>query len=75
LEAKFDDIGGPKTEPHVPVGCAWAANTPFQWTKQVASHFGGTRNGVVVHWPNGIREKKGLQSASTPHCGPTRWLG
>ena len=44
LEAKFDEIGGPKTEPHVPVGWAWAANTPFQWTKQVASHFGGTRN-------------------------------
>ena len=62
LEAKFDDIGGPKTEPHVPVGWAWAANTPFQWTKQVASHFGGTRNGVVVHWPKGIRDKKGLRT-------------
>jgi arylsulfatase len=62
LEAKFDEIGGPKTEPHVPVGWAWAANTPFQWTKQVASHFGGTRNGVVVHWPKGIRETKGLRT-------------
>jgi arylsulfatase A-like enzyme len=62
LEAKFDEIGGPKTEPHVPVGWAWAANTPFQWTKQVASHFGGTRNGVVVHWPKGIRETKGVRT-------------
>ena len=62
LEAKFDEIGGPKTEPHVPVGWAWAANTPFQWTKQVASHFGGTRNAVVVHWPKGIREKNGLRT-------------
>jgi arylsulfatase A-like enzyme len=62
LEAKFDEIGGPNTEPHVPVGWAWAANTPFQWTKQVASHFGGTRNGVVVHWPKSIREQKGLRT-------------
>ena len=38
LEAKFDEIGGPRTDPHVPVGWAWAANTPFQWAKQVASH-------------------------------------
>jgi len=38
-------------------GWAWAGNTPFQWTKQVASHFGGTRNGMVLHWPNGIKGK------------------
>jgi len=38
-----------------PVGWAWAMATPLQWTKQVASHFGGTRNPMVVHWPNGIR--------------------
>jgi arylsulfatase len=62
LEAAFDEIGGPKTEPHVPVGWAWAANTPFQWTKQVASHFGGVRNPMVVHWPKGIREKGGLRT-------------
>jgi len=61
LEAKFDEIGGPATEPHVPVGWAWAAATPFKWTKQVASHFGGTRNPVVVHWPKGIRSKDGLR--------------
>ena len=40
-------------------------NTPFQWTKQVASHWGGTRNGTIVHWPNGIEEKGGLRSQFT----------
>jgi arylsulfatase len=54
---RLDEIGGPTSEPHVPVGWAWAMNSPFQWTKQVASHFGGTRNPLVVHWPKGIRAK------------------
>jgi arylsulfatase len=54
---RIDEIGGPTSEPHVPVGWAWAMNAPFQWTKQVASHFGGTRNPMVVHWPKGIRAK------------------
>jgi arylsulfatase len=54
---RIDDIGGPTSEPHVPVGWAWAMDTPFQWTKQVASHFGGTRNPMVVHWPKGIKAK------------------
>lgn len=54
---RIDEIGGPLSEPHVPVGWAWAMDAPFQWTKQVASHFGGTRNPVVVHWPRGIRAK------------------
>lgn len=40
----LDKLGGPETEPHYPVGRAWAGNTPFQWVKQVASHLGGTRN-------------------------------
>jgi arylsulfatase len=53
----IDEIGGPTSEPHVPVGWAWAMNAPFQWTKQVASHFGGTRNPLVVHWPKGIKAK------------------
>ena len=48
--------------PHVSVGWAWATNTPFQWTKQVASHFGGTRNALVVHWPTGICDKYGLRT-------------
>jgi arylsulfatase len=54
---RIDEIGGPSSEPHVPVGWAWAMNAPFQWTKQVASHFGGTRNPMVVHWPQGIKAK------------------
>jgi arylsulfatase A-like enzyme len=62
LEAKFDEIGGPMTEPHVPVGWAWAADTPFQWTKQVSSHFGGTRNPLIVRWPKGIRAKGELRT-------------
>ncbi len=62
LEAKFEEIGGPETEPHVPSAWAWAADTPFQWTKQVASHFGGTRNGLVVHWPRGIAARGEMRS-------------
>ena len=62
LLAKFDDIGGPGTEPHIPVGWALAANTPFQWTKQIASHFGGTRNPMVISWPKRITDKGGLRS-------------
>jgi arylsulfatase len=62
LEAKFEEIGGPETEPHVPSAWAWAADTPFQWTKQVASHFGGTRNGLVVHWPKGIAARGEMRS-------------
>ena len=54
---RIDEIGGPLSEPHVPVAWAWAMNAPFQWTKQVASHFGGTRNPLVIHWPRGIKAK------------------
>jgi arylsulfatase A-like enzyme len=54
---RLDEIGGPESEPHVPVGWAWAMNAPFQWTKQVASHFGGIRNPMVVHWPQGIKSQ------------------
>lgn len=53
--ARIDEIGGPNSEPHYPVGWAWAGNTPFQWVKQVASHLGGTRNGMVVTWPAKIK--------------------
>ncbi|MEA2115567.1 MAG: arylsulfatase [Thermodesulfobacteriota bacterium] len=53
--ARFDEIGDPSTEPHYPVGWAWAGNTPFQWVKQVASHLGGTRNPMVVSWPSRIK--------------------
>ncbi|WP_425397535.1 sulfatase-like hydrolase/transferase [Aeoliella sp.] len=51
-----DDLGGPKTFNHYPIGWAHAMDTPFQWTKQVASHFGGTRNGMVISWPKKIKD-------------------
>jgi arylsulfatase len=51
----IDEWGGPHTFPHFAVGWAHAGNTPFQWTKQVASHFGGTRNPMVMHWPSRIK--------------------
>ncbi len=58
----IDTWGGPTTFPHFAIGWAWAGNTPFQWTKQVASHFGGTRNGMVLHWPKGIKAKGEVRS-------------
>ncbi|MQA61866.1 MAG: sulfatase-like hydrolase/transferase [Actinophytocola sp.] len=54
-------LGDATTHAHYPVGWALAMNTPFQWTKQVASHFGGTRDGMVVHWPDGISERGGIR--------------
>lgn len=56
LLARIDEIGLPGTSPHYPVGWAWAGDTPFQWTKQIASHFGGTRNGTVLSWPERITD-------------------
>jgi arylsulfatase A-like enzyme len=58
----MDKWGGPHTFPHMAAGWAVAFDTPFAWTKQVASDFGGTRNGTVIHWPEGIKEKGGLRS-------------
>ena len=55
LESKIDLFGGPDAYNHYAVGWAHAMDTPYQWTKQVASHWGGTRNGTIVHWPNGIK--------------------
>jgi arylsulfatase A-like enzyme len=57
LMAHLDKLGGPESYNHYAVGWAHAMDTPYQWTKQVASHWGGTRNGTVVHWPNGIKAK------------------
>jgi arylsulfatase len=54
---RINDIGSAEAFNHYPVGWAHAMNTPYQWTKQVASHFGGTRNGMVLHWPNGIEAR------------------
>jgi arylsulfatase len=58
----IDEWGGPETFPHMAAGWAVAFDAPFSWTKQVASDFGGTRNGMVVHWPKGITEKGGVRS-------------
>ncbi len=58
----IDDLGGPKYYNHFPAAWAHAMNTPFQWTKQVASHFGGTRNPMIVSWPGHIRDAGGLRS-------------
>ncbi|GAA1922837.1 arylsulfatase AtsD [Microbacterium aoyamense] len=63
--SKMDEFGSPTSYNHYAVGWAWAMDTPFQWTKQVASHWGGTRNGAIVHWPAGIAEKGGLRSQFT----------
>jgi arylsulfatase len=58
----MDRWGSPETYPHMAAGWAVAFNAPFSWTKQVASDFGGTRNGLVVHWPKGIRSKGAIRT-------------
>ena len=58
----YDELGGPTTYPHYAAGWAVAGDTPFTWTKQVASSYGGTRNGMAVHWPKGIAAKGELRS-------------
>ncbi len=57
LIERLDKLGSPESYNHFAVGWAHALNTPLQWTKQVASHWGGTRNGTIVHWPKGIKAK------------------
>lgn len=59
--AKLDELGGPKSEPHYPVGWAWAGNAPFQWGKRIASHLGGTRDPMVAFWPKRIQDKGGIR--------------
>jgi arylsulfatase A-like enzyme len=54
MASRIDDFGTPTSYNHYAVGWAHAMDTPYQWTKQVASHWGGTRNGTIVHWPNGF---------------------
>ena len=58
----LENWGGPETYPHMAAGWAVAFDAPFMWTKQVASNFGGTRNGMVVHWPKGIKAKNEIRS-------------
>ena len=62
LLSMIDELGGPLTYNHYPVAWAHAMDTPMQWTKQVASHFGGTRNGMVVSWPRRIKDSGGRRS-------------
>src|SRR5256886_7968487 len=57
MASHIDEFGGLEAYNRSAVGWAHAMNTPYQWTKQVASHFGGTRNGTIVHWPKGIKAK------------------
>jgi len=69
----LDAWGTDATAPHYAAAWAWAGNTPFQWGKQVGSHLGGTRDGMVVRWPERIKDAGGLRS-QLAHCidlGPT----
>ena len=62
LLSMMDQLGGPNAYNHYPVGWALAMDSPMQWTKQVASHFGGTRNGMVISWPGHIKDAGGIRS-------------
>ncbi len=58
----YENWGSDKTYPHMSVGWAWAFDTPFKWTKQIASHFGGTRQGMVISWPGHITDEGGIRT-------------
>ncbi len=58
----YEDWGSDKTYPHMSVCWAWAFDSPFKWTKQIASHFGGTRQGMVISWPGHIKDAGGIRS-------------
>ncbi|WP_396046131.1 sulfatase/phosphatase domain-containing protein [Aeromicrobium sp. UC242_57] len=62
-----DDLGTPDSYNHYAIGWAHAMDTPYQWTKQVASHWGGTRNGTIVSWPNGIKARGEVRNQFA-HC-------
>ena len=62
LIERIDDFGSTRANNHYAAGWAHAMDTPYQWTKQVASHFGGTRNGTIIHWPRGIKAKGEIRS-------------
>jgi arylsulfatase A-like enzyme len=62
-QLKFYDVwGSPQTTPHMSVAWSWAFDTPFKWTKQIASHFGGTRQGMAIAWPKVIKDKGGIRT-------------
>src|SRR5262249_46586334 len=58
----YDELGSPQSYGHYAAGWAVAGDTPFTWTKQVASNYGGTRNGMVAHWPGRIKARGGLRT-------------
>jgi arylsulfatase A-like enzyme len=58
----YDAWGSASTYPHMSVAWSWAFDTPFKWTKQVASHFGGTRQGMAIAWPNRIKDAGGIRT-------------
>jgi arylsulfatase len=62
MASRIDEFGTPTAYNHYAVGWAHAMDTPYQWTKQVASHWGGTRNGTIVHWPGGIAARGEIRS-------------
>ena len=62
MTSRIDEFGTPGAYNHYAVGWAHAMDTPYQWTKQVASHWGGTRNGTIVHWPDGFRARGEVRS-------------
>jgi arylsulfatase A-like enzyme len=62
---RLDEIGGPTSNPHYPVGWAWAGNTPFQWGKRIGSHLGATRDPMVIAWPAQIRDAGGTRAHYT----------
>jgi arylsulfatase A-like enzyme len=65
-QLKFYDVwGSDQTYPHMAVGWTWAFDTPFSWTKQIASHFGGVRQGMAVSWPAVIKDKGGIRNQFT----------
>jgi arylsulfatase len=61
LKEFYDVWGSDKTYPHMSVAWSWAFDTPFKWTKQIASHFGGTRQGMCIAWPDRIKDKGGIR--------------
>ncbi|MEM9503409.1 MAG: arylsulfatase [Cyanobacteria bacterium P01_E01_bin.43] len=71
--AAIDDLGGPMYYNHFPAAWAWAMDSPFQWTKQIASHFGGTQNGMAISWPSGIKDRgrKRFQFSHVIDIAPT----
>ena len=62
LKYFYDVWGSDQTYNHMAVPWSWAFDTPFTWTKQIASHFGGTRQGMAISWPNVIKDKGGIRN-------------